>query len=37
LSIPGLYKAVNNSESNGYCDACFTGNYPTNVLKNPTQ
>ena len=31
LSVPGLYKAVNNGNSNGHCDACFTGNYPTNV------
>ena len=31
LSVPGLYKAVNNGNGNGHCDACFTGNYPTNV------
>ena len=31
LSVPGLYKAVNNGNGNGHCDACFTGNYPENV------
>ena len=27
LSIPGMYGFVN-GEGNGFCDACFTGNYP---------
>ena len=31
LSVSGLYKAVNNGDESGHCDACFTGNYPTNV------
>ena len=35
LSIPGLYKAVSNSEDNGYCDACFTGNYPAADKPQP--
>ena len=28
LSVEGLYSAVNNGNREGYCDACFTGNYP---------
>ena len=27
LSIEGLHKAV---QGNGYCNACFTGDYPVN-------
>ncbi len=33
LSLKGMMKAIGRSE--GYCDACFTGNYPIEVnLKN---
>ncbi|MBF0461704.1 MAG: amidophosphoribosyltransferase [Magnetococcales bacterium] len=28
LSLKGLYKAVNNGHDCGFCDACFSGNYP---------
>nr|WP_227657439.1 amidophosphoribosyltransferase [Candidatus Magnetaquicoccus inordinatus] len=28
LSLEGLYKAVNNGHEHGFCDACFSGNYP---------
>ena len=31
LSISGLYNAVNEGNESGHCDACFTGNYPSNV------
>ena len=38
LSIDGLYRAVGeasrNSESPQYCDACFTGEYPTTLADN---
>ena len=30
LSLEGLYKAVNGN--NGYCDACFTKNYPVPLI-----
>ena len=30
LSLNGLYKAVNGN--NGYCDACFTKNYPVPLI-----
>ena len=30
LSIEGLYKSLN--ETNGYCDACFTKNYPVPLV-----
>ena len=29
LSLEGLLKACDGSEHNGYCTACYTGNYPT--------
>jgi amidophosphoribosyltransferase len=28
LSMEGLYEAVNGRTGKGYCDACFSGNYP---------
>lgn len=31
LSIEGLHQAVRNACHNGFCDACFTGNYPVGV------
>jgi amidophosphoribosyltransferase len=32
LSVPGLHNSVNgDSSSNGFCNACFTGNYPIPV------
>ncbi|MBM4388659.1 MAG: amidophosphoribosyltransferase, partial [Deltaproteobacteria bacterium] len=34
LSIEGMHKAVN-SKGGGYCDACFSGNYPIPVELNP--
>jgi amidophosphoribosyltransferase len=32
LSLEGMMRAIGRSE--GYCDACFTGNYPINILSN---
>jgi amidophosphoribosyltransferase len=36
LSIDGLYRAVGearrNSEAPQFCDACFTGDYPTRLV-----
>ena len=29
LSLEGLLKSCDGSEHNGYCTACYTGNYPT--------
>ncbi len=29
LSLDGMLKCCDSSESNGYCVACYTGNYPT--------
>ena len=29
LSLDGLYSAVNAENKQGYCTACYTGNYPT--------
>ncbi|MGB6743117.1 MAG: amidophosphoribosyltransferase [Terracidiphilus sp.] len=29
LSLEGLLKACDGSKENGYCTACYTGNYPT--------
>jgi amidophosphoribosyltransferase len=29
LSLEGLLKACHGPENNGYCTACYTGNYPT--------
>lgn len=31
LSIEGLHDAVRNACHDGFCDACFTGNYPVGV------
>jgi amidophosphoribosyltransferase len=35
ISIEGLYKALNEERRNDirpqYCDACFTGDYPTRL------
>jgi amidophosphoribosyltransferase len=35
LSIDGLYRAVGNARRNNelpqFCDACFTGDYPTSL------
>ena len=35
ISIDGLYKAVGEAQRNAthpqYCDACFTGHYPTRL------
>jgi amidophosphoribosyltransferase len=28
LTIDGLHRAVSGEKGNGFCDACFTGNYP---------
>ena len=33
LSLEGLHKAVSKKQSsNGYCDACFTGKYPIDLI-----
>jgi amidophosphoribosyltransferase len=29
LSLDGLLKSVRSEENNGFCVACYTGNYPT--------
>jgi amidophosphoribosyltransferase len=34
LSAEGLYAFERNSRSEGFCDACFTGNYPVPVSDN---
>jgi len=38
ISIDGLYRAVSNADRNNktpqYCDACFTGEYPTQLTDN---
>jgi amidophosphoribosyltransferase len=31
LSWDGLYSFLGNDEREGYCDACFTGNYPVEI------
>lgn len=31
LSVPGMHRAVSGLISGGFCDACFTGNYPVPV------
>jgi amidophosphoribosyltransferase len=35
LSLEGMMSAIGRSE--GYCNACFTGNYPINILPNNTK
>jgi amidophosphoribosyltransferase len=39
LSVEGLMKAVNraNDSGLGYCDACFTGDYPVPVDEDMTK
>ena len=32
ISIDGLYRAMNGSTRDNYCDACFTGNYPISLI-----
>ena len=34
LSIPGMYKFVNGS-GQGFCDTCFTGDYPVALSDDP--
>jgi amidophosphoribosyltransferase len=34
LSWDGLYSFLNNSNREGYCDACFTGNYPLEIPRD---
>ncbi len=38
VTIDGLYKALGKSERSqyrpGYCDACFTGDYPTTLTDH---
>ncbi len=34
LSIPGMYGFVG-GEGTGFCDACFTGNYPVKLADDP--
>ena len=33
LSLAGLLKCCDGSEHNGYCTACYTGNYPTELIN----
>ncbi|MBF0285153.1 MAG: amidophosphoribosyltransferase [Magnetococcales bacterium] len=35
LTLPGLYHAVNSATANGYCDACFSGDYPVAFPQHP--
>ena len=38
LSVAGLHRAVGGDPSGkGYCDACFTGEYPVNVPSKSTR
>ncbi|MEO5363148.1 MAG: amidophosphoribosyltransferase [Magnetococcus sp. DMHC-8] len=34
LSLKGLYKAVNSGQPGGFCDACFSGEYPISFPKH---
>ena len=34
LSVEGLRAAVNHGKAEGYCDACFTGDYPVQVVDD---
>lgn len=36
LSIDGLYRIAGHSETNAYCRACFTGQYPVKVPEGVT-
>ncbi len=33
LSLEGLHQAVRNANHDGFCDACFTGNYPVGQFE----
>jgi amidophosphoribosyltransferase len=33
LSLPSLRAAVGDSEKHEYCYACYTGNYPTELVN----
>jgi len=34
LSVEGMHRAVSGAGKGGYCDACFTGNYPVRTDRN---
>ena len=31
ISVEGLHRAVSSACHDGFCDACFTGDYPTRI------
>ena len=33
LSLPSLREAVGDSETHQYCYACYSGNYPTELVN----
>ena len=37
LSVAGLMDAVPQGPGTGYCDACFTGNYPVPIDKQASK
>ena len=39
ISVEGLHRAVSDARHDGFCDACFTGSYPTKVplVQEPAQ
>ena len=39
ISVEGLHRAVSDACHDGFCDACFTGSYPTKVplVQEPAQ
>lgn len=39
ISVEGLHRAVSDAYHDGFCDACFTGSYPTKVplVQEPAQ
>jgi amidophosphoribosyltransferase len=41
ISINGLYRALRHSRRDGkttrYCDACFTGDYPTSLTDRDSE
>ncbi len=34
ISVPGMLEAVRDGKDLGFCDACFTGNYPVTVIDD---
>lgn len=36
LSAPGLHRAVRANDLHSFCDACFTGDYPVPIVREPS-